>query len=180
HTDGHIDDLAVFARPGVILLTWTEDRSDPQYEVSQKAFDILSRETDARGKAFVIHKVNQPAAIRWTEAEAAATDIVDGFASRVVGERIAATYINDYIGNSGVFVPTYEDPNDAPGLAAIQACFPDRAVVGVPGCRDILVGGGSIGCITQPQYVGVKREPGHELHHGSDFVESLTHGRKRN
>ena len=159
-TDGHIDDLAVFARPGVVLLTWTEDRSDPQYEVSQEAFEILSRETDARGRPFAIHKVNQPNAMRWSEAEVAATDIVDGFASRVVGERIAATYINYYIGNSGVFVPTYEDPNDAAGLAAIQACFPDRPVIGVPGCRDILIAGGSIGCITQPQYAGAKKGSG--------------------
>jgi len=86
-------------------------------------------------------------------------DIVDGFAGRVAGERIAATYVNLYIGNTAVFVPTYEDPNDAAGLAAIQDCFPHHRVVGVPGCRDILIAGGSIGCITQPQYAGGKREP---------------------
>jgi agmatine deiminase len=80
---------------------------------------------------------------------------VDGFTPRVVDERIAATYVNCYIGNKAVFVPTYEDPNDAPALAAMQTCFPDRSFIGVPGCRDILVGGGSIGCITQPQYAGV-------------------------
>ncbi len=153
-TDGHIDDLAVFARPGVILLTWTDDRTDPQYEVSREAFGILSGETDARGQPFVIHKVNQPNAIRWSAAEAQATDTVDGFTPRAIGERIAATYINYYLGNAGVFVPTYEDPNDVPALQAIQACFPERSVVGVPGCRDILVGGGSIACITQPQYAG--------------------------
>jgi agmatine deiminase len=79
---------------------------------------------------------------------------VDGFTPRAIGERIAATYINYYLGNAGVFVPTYEDPNDVPALQAIQACFPERSVVGVPGCRDILVGGGSIACITQPQYAG--------------------------
>lgn len=156
-TDGHIDDLAVFARPGMVLLTWTEDKYDPQYEVSHEAFAILSRETDARGRPFVIHKVTQPNAIEWTAEEAAGVDHVDGVAQRVAGERIAATYVNYYIGNKAVFVPTYEDPNDAAGLAAIQACFPHHRVVGVPGCRDILIIGGSIGCITQPQYAGGKR-----------------------
>jgi agmatine deiminase len=29
-TDGHIDNLACFAAPGVVLLTWTDERSDPQ------------------------------------------------------------------------------------------------------------------------------------------------------
>ena len=156
-TDGHVDDLAVFARPGVVLLTWTGDKSDPQYEVSHETFEILSRETDARGRPFAIHKVTQPRAIEWTAEEAAEVDPVDGIAHRVAGERIAATYVNYYIGNKAVFVPTYEDPNDAAGLAVIQACFPRHRVVGVPGCRDILIIGGSIGCITQPQYAGGKR-----------------------
>jgi agmatine deiminase len=71
--------------------------------------------------------------------------------------------VNYYIGNKAVFVPTYEDPNDAAGLATIQACFADRPVVGVPGCRDILIIGGSIGCITQPQYAGGKRAERPEL-----------------
>ena len=84
-------------------------------------------------------------------------DHVEGYAARTPGERIAATYINYYIGNRSVFVPTYEDPNDLRGLAAIQQCLPQHKVVGVPGCRDILLCGGSIGCITQPQYAGGKR-----------------------
>jgi agmatine deiminase len=101
--------------------------------------------------------VTQPDAITWSAEEAAEVDAVDGIAQRVAGERIAATYVNYYIGNMSVFVPTYEDRNDAAGLATIQACFPNHRVVGVPGCRDILLIGGSIGCITQPQYAGGQR-----------------------
>jgi len=159
-TDGHIDDLAVFARPGVILLTWTEDRSDPQYEVSHEALEILSSERDTRGRRFEIHKVIQPNPICWTAAEIDMVDHVEGYTPRTPDERIAATYVNYYIGNTSVFVPTYEDPNDAAGLAAIQNCFPKHNVIGVPGCRDILLCGGSIGCITQPQYAGGKRRDG--------------------
>ena len=101
--------------------------------------------------------MTQPDPIVWTAEEAAEVDAVDGVARRVAGERIAATYINYYIGNKAVFVPTYEDRGDAAGLAAIQACFPNHRVVGVPSCRDILLIGGSIGCITQPQYAGGRR-----------------------
>ena len=44
-TDGHIDDLAVFARPGVVLLTWTEDRSDPaRRSLARGVRDSLSRD----------------------------------------------------------------------------------------------------------------------------------------
>jgi agmatine deiminase len=36
-TDGHVDNLACFARPGVVLLTWTDDESDPQHAISRDA-----------------------------------------------------------------------------------------------------------------------------------------------
>ena len=29
-TNGHVDNFACFARPGVILLAWTDDTKDPQ------------------------------------------------------------------------------------------------------------------------------------------------------
>ncbi len=35
-TTGHVDNLACFLRPGVVALTWTDDRSDPQYERSAR------------------------------------------------------------------------------------------------------------------------------------------------
>ena len=48
-TDGHVDNLACFARPGVVLLTWTEDESDPQHAISRDALARLEGATDARG-----------------------------------------------------------------------------------------------------------------------------------
>ena len=156
-TDGHIDDLCVFAAPGVVLLTWTEDKNDPQYEVSQLTYDILSNETDAKGRPLKVVKVHQPNPICWTEEEHATFDRNAEAIARQPGERIAATYVNYYIGNSAVFVPLYDDPNDEPALAVIQDQFPNHKVVGVPGCRDILLGGGSIGCITQAQFSGETR-----------------------
>ena len=155
-TDGHIDDLCVFASPGVILLTWTDDQNDPQYEVSQAAHDILVNETDARGRPLQVIKVSQPGPVCWTKEEHATFDRNGSAYVRSPNERIAATYINYYIGNNAVFVPLYEDPNDEVAMATIQEVFPTRKVTGVPGCRDILLGGGSIGCITQPQYSGEK------------------------
>ena len=156
-TDGHIDDLCVFASPGVVLLTWTEDRDDPQYPVSQNAYDILSGERDARGRPLRVIKIHQPNPVRWSVEEHSTLDSNTSAIARQPDERIAATYINYYIGNSAVFVPLYEDAHDGPALAAIQEEFPGHKVVGVPGCRDILLGGGSIGCITQAQFSGTVR-----------------------
>ena len=33
-TDGHVDNLCCFARPGEVVLTWTDNKRDPQYRVS--------------------------------------------------------------------------------------------------------------------------------------------------
>jgi agmatine deiminase len=156
-TDGHIDDLCVFAAPGLVLLTWTEDRDDPQYAVSQSTYEILSGETDARGRPLKVVKVHQPDPVRWSAAEHATLDRDASTIDRKPNERIAATYINYYIGNDSVFVPLYGDAHDGPALATIQEEFPSHKVVGVSGCRDILLAGGSIGCITQAQFSGALR-----------------------
>src|SRR3546814_5284232 len=64
------------------------------------------------------------------------------------GEIAAASYMNFYIGNSVVVVPTYRVPNDQAAIDTLAALFPDRRAVGVP-ARGIIVGGGSFHCSSQ-------------------------------
>lgn len=149
-TNGHVDNIACFIRPGVVALTWTDDRSDPQYEISAEAYEILCEATDAQGRRLEVHKIHQPDPVLITAAEAEGVDAVDGTYPRQAGDRMAASYINFLITNGGVIVPTFDDPHDAPALAQLQALFPERRVVGVP-AREILLGGGNIHCITQQQ-----------------------------
>lgn len=49
-TSGHIDNMACFIKPGEVLLTWTDDESDPQYARSKAAYDLLTNSTDAQGR----------------------------------------------------------------------------------------------------------------------------------
>ena len=70
-TDGHVDNFAAFARPGVVLLAWTDETSDPQYERSAEALQVLSEATDARGRRLEVVKVPCPPPLHITEAEAA-------------------------------------------------------------------------------------------------------------
>ncbi len=149
-TSGHVDNLCCYIRPGVVALTWTEDRDDPQYAISLENYEILKQATDARGRALEIHKIHQPNPIIITAEEAAGVDSVDGTLPRKEGDRMAASYINFLISNGGVIVPTFDDPHDAAALAQLQALFPQRQVVGAP-AREILLGGGNIHCITQQQ-----------------------------
>lgn len=77
-TDGHVDNLACFARPGVVLLTWTDDTSDPQHAISKDAFERLSKMTDAKGRAFQVVKLNQPGPLMMSADEARGVDAVEG------------------------------------------------------------------------------------------------------
>jgi len=149
-TTGHVDNLACYLRPGVIALTWTDDKSDPQYERSAEAYDYLMSVTDARGRKLEVHKIHQPDPILITAEEAEGVDAVDGALPREAGDRMAASYVNFYLCNGGAVVPTFGDPHDAGALGTLQELLPGRKVVGVP-AREILLGGGNIHCITQQQ-----------------------------
>ena len=147
-TDGHVDNLCCFVRPGVVALTWTRDRRDPQYQVSHDAYERLAAARDARGRRLVIHKLEQPGPLHMTRREAAGIDASKEFMARRDGMRLAGSYVNFYLGNRRVVVPLLDARRDGAALRTIKALFPRREVVGVP-AREILLGGGNIHCITQ-------------------------------
>lgn len=147
-TDGHIDNLACFARPGEVCLTWTDNRRDPQWRVSKDAFERLSDARDARGRRFKVHKLPSPGPLRMTAAEAAGVLNRAGAKPRHGNARLAGSYANFYLVNGGVIVPLLDKRTDASALARLRRIFPQREVVGVP-AREILLGGGNIHCITQ-------------------------------
>lgn len=62
------------------------------------------------------------------------------------------SYVNYYIGNEVVLVPTYNDPNDAVAINILQGIYTNRTVVGVD-VRDLYAYGGMIHCVTQQQPV---------------------------
>jgi agmatine deiminase len=151
--DGHVDNLCCFVRPGVVALTWTDDRSDPQYRVSLDAYERLRAATDAKGRRFEIHRIHQPEPITITKEESGGVDTVEGTLPREEGDRLAGSYINFYIANGGVVMPTFDDPRDRAAFETLERLFPERRVVGVP-AREILLGGGNVHCITQQQPLG--------------------------
>jgi agmatine deiminase len=147
-TAGHIDNLACFARPGVVLLTWSEDESDPQHAISRDALQRLQAATDARGRRLEVVKLPSPGPLRIEAEEAAGVEPRAGTLPRRAGDRLAASYANFYLGNSRVVVPLLDERYDDEAATILAGCFPDREVVGVPS-REILLGGGNIHCITQ-------------------------------
>ena len=147
-TDGHIDELACFVAPGHVALSWTEDRDDPQYEISKDACQRLKAARDARGRKLAIHKIHQPDPMYMTREEAAGLDIREGSYPRRAGDRLPASYINFYIANKVLVMPMYEKRRDQAAARTLARLFPTRRIMGVA-TREILLGGGNIHCITQ-------------------------------
>ncbi|HEY2718230.1 MAG TPA: agmatine deiminase [Solirubrobacteraceae bacterium] len=147
-TDGHIDNLACFVRPGVVLLTQTTDESDPQHAISSEAIERLQAATDARGRQIEVVKLPSPGPLTIGDEEAAGVTTAPASKPRLAGERMAASYVNFYPANTRVVFPLLDPNNDEEAAETLQRCFPDREIVGVP-AREILLGGGNIHCITQ-------------------------------
>jgi len=147
-TSGHIDNLACFARPGVVCLTWTDRRRDPQYAISRDAFERLHEARDARGRRLKVVRLPMPGPLHMRAREAAGIIPREGSRARVAGERLAASYVNFYIADGGIVMPLLDARTDRLAAARLKRLFPGRRVHGVP-AREILLGGGNIHCITQ-------------------------------
>ncbi len=125
HTDGHVDNLARFVKPGVLAVP-VPAADDPNHAVYVDAHD--------RARDFGLDIIGIPSPGRVVRA----------------GEIVPASHMNFYIANKVVVVPTYGAASDAAAVAAIAALFPDRDCIGLR-ADHILTGGGSFHCITQQQ-----------------------------
>mgnify|MGYP000879976209 CR=1 FL=1 len=147
-TDGHVDNICCFVRPGVVALHWTDDTSDPQHAISADALARLLGMTDARGRELEVHQLPMPGPIRITEEEARGVDEIEGTLPRMPGDRLAGSYVNFYVATTRVVYPLLDERTDDEAGAILEGLFPEREVVGVP-AHEILLGGGNVHCITQ-------------------------------
>jgi len=131
-THGHVDDIARFVAPGVIVLAYEEDPADD--ENHRRSVDNMERLelAGAGAGAFKVVKLPFPRAVTMRD------------------ERLPASYANFYVANGVVLVPTFNDPNDRVALNTLADLFPDRRVIGVHAV-DLVWGFGTLHCLTQQQ-----------------------------
>ncbi|AMG74806.1 agmatine deiminase family protein [Sphingopyxis granuli] len=125
HTDGHVDNLARFVGEGRLAIPMATDDHDPNASVY----------ADARARTAAFGGIE-------------IVDLPSPGRIEIDGDLAAASYMNFYIGNSVVVVPTYGAANDRVAVDTIGALFPDRRTVGID-ARGIIVGGGSFHCSSQ-------------------------------
>ena len=135
HTDGHIDTIARFIAPHTVMCMEPTSEDDPNYRVLQDIATQLEMMTDAKGRKLDVIRVPSPNLVLDDE-----------------GEIMPASYLNFYISNDSVIIPTYGSVNDQLAVQTIAQHFPTRKAIGLS-AKHILLGGGAFHCITchQPQ-----------------------------
>lgn len=131
-TDGHIDDTTRFVNENTVLTVMESDRLDDNHSILKENLELLKKMRLLNGEKLNIIELPMP------------EPVVDS------GLRLPASYANFYIGNKKVIVPTYRSKNDDKALSIIQACFPDREVVGIDS-TEIIWGLGSFHCLSQQE-----------------------------
>ncbi|GAB4356922.1 MAG: agmatine deiminase family protein [Kiloniellaceae bacterium] len=132
-TDGHVDNIACFVRPGVVMAVTCDDPADPNHAILNDNLARLKKAKDAKGRALEVIELPLPREAR-----------------HLNGQRLALSYVNYYIANGGIVMPSFDDAHDALARDIVAKAFPDRKVAQVP-ALPILAGGGGIHCITQQQ-----------------------------
>jgi agmatine deiminase len=132
HTDGHVDNLARFADERTIFAAATNDRSDENYSALEANLGRLLAARDLANRPFRIVPLPLPAR-RYQD-----------------GRRLPASYLNFYVANEIVLLPVFGCPQDAIALDRMRQVFSGRRVVGIE-VSELLVGGGGVHCVTQPQ-----------------------------
>ena len=131
-TDGHVDGMCCFVRPGVVMFEYNPDPTDLHGRILADNLAALKGQTDARGRSFEV------------------IPIPEAYDVEATSDVFARSYINFALANGGVVMPTFGRPSGEEAKAAVAKAFPDRRIVTVD-VGAVVPAGGAIHCITQEQ-----------------------------
>ena len=131
-THGHIDDVARFVNESTIVAAREPNPDDVNHQPLEENLARLRTERGPDGRPFRIVELPMPRPIAYD------------------GQRVPASYLNFYIANGVVLVPTFNDPADRQALSTLAASFPGRTVRGIH-CGDLIWGLGTLHCLTQQE-----------------------------
>lgn len=129
-TDGHVDLIAAFARNGEVLVNADAGGDTRRQAIMDANIAALEAARDALDAPLKLFRL--PEAPR----------------SLAKTPLFAGSYVNAYLCNGAVIVPSFGAETDAAALEIYRQVFSEREVVAV-NVEPIAQGGGSIHCITQ-------------------------------
>lgn len=148
-TDGHVDNICCFLKPGVVLLAWCDDENDPQYERCVKDYEYLSSVTDAKGRSLTIIKMPVPKTMYMSKEEADQITVSSNAINRLEGRRLAGSYVNFYMGEKFIILPQFGCEEDKIAIGILKDFYKEEKDIIPVYSKEILLGGGNIHCITK-------------------------------
>jgi agmatine deiminase len=130
HTDGHIDNIARFIAPGVVVCQSARDAKDPQADVLAEIAEQLRAMKMPDGTPFKVVEIPSPGR-------------VDGDA----GNPAPASHMNWVSAFDRLIMPIYDEKSGEIAARALQDALPDKKVL-TSSARAILTGGGAFHCVT--------------------------------
>ena len=127
-THGHVDDIARFVAPRTVVAATEADPGDVNHAPLVENLAHL-RQARVRGGRLTVIPIPMPRPL-WFGTQ-----------------RLPASYLNFYVANGLVLVPTFNDPADRVALSRLADLFPDREVVGIHAV-DLVLGLGTLHCAT--------------------------------
>lgn len=131
-THGHVDDFCRFVNAHTVVLCREDSRADANHAALSENRERLQHVRLANGRKLDVIELPMPAPL---------------YLDR---ERLPASYANFYMANTGVLVPTFNDPNDHVALGILSDLITDRPVIGIHAV-DLVWGLGTLHCLTQQQ-----------------------------
>lgn len=131
-THGHVDDLARFVNANTVVVASEKNRDDANYAALATNWKRLKAATGLDGKPLQVAALPMPAPVFFE------------------GQLLPASYANFYIANGIVLVPVFNDPNDRVALNTLAKLMPNHQVIPIY-CRDLVLGLGTLHCMTQQQ-----------------------------
>lgn len=145
-TNGHIDNLLSFISPLEMCLAWTDDKHNPNYKRVREAYGILQRCTNLYGEKYKIHLIPLPSMQYMKKEESNGLENADFSLERNAGDILPASYLNFYLLNGAVIIPSFGCEEDEIVFKKFKEIFQDRDIIQIYS-REPLLGGGGIHCI---------------------------------
>jgi agmatine deiminase len=131
-TDGHIDNLARFVAPNVVVTAVEANEEDANHEPLRANLSLLKKMQSSDGSKLTILTLQMPPRIERDD------------------RRLPASYANFYVGNRVILLPAFNANTDKKAVVTLKKCFPDRKIVPID-CRNLVWGLGAFHCLTQQQ-----------------------------
>ena len=148
-TNEHVDNIACFLDEETILLATSKDKNDIQYKWSMEAKRILENETTSTGKKIKVVLINTPNPyLALTKDEANSIVANDDAKPREEGDRLAASYVNFYMGKDFIILPKFNVKEDNEAYEVLNNFYQGKKKIYMVESRNILVSGGNIHCVT--------------------------------